>query len=242
MERLTGQVALVTGASRGIGRAIAERLAHDGAAVAVGYHANRAPAEELVTEIRSRGGKAVALPVDVTRHEDVRRFFDDAEAQLGPATIVVANAGTLLVRPFVEMKAEDFETGFSVNTRGTFHVFLEASRRLREGGRIIGVSTNLTKRAKPGFSLYQASKAAVEQFVMVLAKELGPRRITVNAVAPGATDTDMLVPAHRDAAASEIPLGRVARPEDIANVVGFLASREAGWVTGQVVGANGGIV
>ncbi|MBU8895941.1 3-ketoacyl-ACP reductase [Corallococcus sp. H22C18031201] len=242
MERLTGQVALVTGASRGIGRAIAERLAHDGAAVAVGYHANRAPAEALATELRARGGQAVALPVDVTRHEDVRRFFDDAEARLGPATIAVANAGTLFVRPFVEMTAEDFETGFAVNTRGTFHVFLEASRRLREGGRIIGVSTNLTRLAQPGFSLYQASKAAVEQFVMVLAKELGPRHITVNAVSPGATETDMIAPAHHEALAREIPLGRLARPEDIANVVGFLASREAGWVNGQMVGANGGIV
>ncbi|PTL82839.1 SDR family oxidoreductase [Vitiosangium sp. GDMCC 1.1324] len=242
MSRLSGRVALVTGASRGIGRAIAERLARDGASVAVNYVKNQDKAEALVAAITKAGGKAIAIQADVTRHEDVKRLFDETERRLDRPSIIVANAGALFVRPFAEMTDADFDTGFAVNVRGTFLTFIEAARRVPEGGRVIGFSTNLTLRGRPELGLYQAGKAAIEQFVKTMAKELGPRRITVNAVAPGPTDTEMLLPKAREEPPRVTPLGRIGQPEEIADVVAFLASDDARWVTGQVIGANGGIV
>ncbi|WNG36742.1 SDR family oxidoreductase [Archangium violaceum] len=241
MSRLSGRVALVTGASRGIGRAIAERLARDGASVAVNYAGSRDKAEAVVASIVAAGGKATAIQADVSRHEDVKRLFDETERRMGRPSIVVANAGTFFARPFAEMTEADFDVGFAVNARGSFLTFIEAARRVPEGGRVIGFSTCLTLQGLPALGLYQAGKAAVEQFVKTLAKELGPRRITVNAVAPGPTDTEMLGPARRKSAPGDTPLGRIGRPEEIADVVAFLVSDEAGWVTGQVLGANGGI-
>jgi 3-oxoacyl-[acyl-carrier protein] reductase len=241
MNRLSGRVALVTGASRGIGRAIAERLARDGASVAVNYAGSQDKAEAVVASIAAAGGRATAIQADVSRHEDVKRLFDETERRFGRPSIVVANAGTLFVRPFAEMTEADFDIGFAVNARGSFLTFIEAARRVPDGGRVIGFSTCLTLQGRPGLGLYQAGKAAVEQFVKTLAKELGPRRITVNAVAPGPTDTEMLGPARREDAPGVTPLGRIGRPEEIADVVAFLVSDDAGWVTGQVIGANGGI-
>jgi 3-oxoacyl-[acyl-carrier protein] reductase len=241
MGSLVGKVAIVTGGSRGIGRAVAERLARDGAAVTVAY-ASRAPdASETVAAIRQAGGKAVAVQANVARAADVSELFDAAERTFGQAHIVVANAGTMRAGNLVEATVEDYEAVFAINARGTFLTFAEAARRVSDHGRIIGMSTALLRLPRPGIGLYTASKAAVGQLVAVLAKELGPRGVTVNAVAPGLTDTEMLTEASRRSAPQITPLGRVGRPQDIADVVAFLASDDARWINGQVVGANGGM-
>ena len=241
MESLKGKVALVTGGSRGIGRAIAQRLARDGASVALTYHHNADAAEEIAAGIRQTGGRAMALHAELDRAEDLTPLFDAAERELGRLDIVIANAGTFLLKPISEARASDFEQAFAVNARGTLLTFAEAARRLSEGGRIIGVSTLLTVQPREGLGLYSASKAAVEQFVKALAREIGPRGITVNAVSPGPTDTDMVAPARRESAPKETPLRRLGQPSDVADVVAFLASEEARWITGQIVGVNGGL-
>jgi 3-oxoacyl-[acyl-carrier protein] reductase len=242
MPRLIGKVAIVTGAARGIGRAIAEALAADGAAVAVGYLARAAEAEGVAQAIIANGGRAVAVQGDVADEAGVRRLFRLATDALGPPDIVVANAGVVVSGPLAQATEADFDDCFAVNTRGAFFTLAEAARQLREGGRIVAISTNLTLTAFAGYGLYAGSKAAVEQFVRVLAREVGHRGITVNAVAPGPTDTDMMTDATRRSAPAATPLGRVGRPDDIADVVAFLASDQGRWITGQILGANGGIV
>lgn len=238
---LKGKVAIVTGASRGIGKAIAVRLAEEGASVAFTFASNRDKAADVMREINGAGGKAIAIQADVTVDEDVRRVFDVTEHELGKPEIIVANAGSFHSRPFVDALPDDFERGLGVSARGTFLTFAEAARRVPDGGRVIGFSTNLTRQGRPGIGLYTASKAVVEQFVKALAKELGPRGITVNAVAPGPTDTDMLSETGRRTAPQMTPLGRVAEPREIADVVVFLASDASRWITGQIVDVNGGM-
>src|SRR5262245_26807915 len=177
---LEGKVAIVTGASQGIGQAIAERLGRDGAKVVVGHLDDPEKAERVVRSIESTGGQATAIAVDVRRTDAILRLFDETLGRWGHADIVVANAGVNMNRPVVDTTEDDFDRIFSVNARGTFFVFREAAKRVGDGGRIIGVSTNMTLQARPGIALYAASKAAVEQFVKVLARELGSRRINVN--------------------------------------------------------------
>lgn len=241
MTVLKGKVAIVTGASQGIGRAIAERLARDGAAVAVNFIGDRGNADRVVQSIKLSGGQAVAIEGDIRVPKTVAEVFDNAEKQLGRPDIVVANAGVNMNKAVVDTTEEDFDNIFSVNARGTFFVFREAARRIHDDGRIIGVSTNMTIQPRPGIALYAASKAAVEQYVKILARELGARRICVNAVAPGPTDTSMVSKLSRDTAPAATPLGRLGKPEDIAAAVAFLASSEAGWINGQIIGANGGL-
>ena len=241
MGGLVGKTAIVTGGSRGIGRAIAERLARDGAAVAIGYRARDAAAAAAVEAIRAAGGHAIAVRADAGDVAAIRHLFDEAAHNFGPPDIVVANAGSLVAKPLAEATLQDFEAGFMTNARGTFLTFSEAARRIRDGGRIIGLSSVLVRIGRPGIGLYTASKAAIEQFAHVLARELGPRGITVNVVAPGATDTEMLPETSRRTVPQMTPLGRIGRPDDIADVVAFLASEAARWISGQVIGANGGI-
>jgi 3-oxoacyl-[acyl-carrier protein] reductase len=167
--------------------------------------------------------------------------FECAEKELGQPDIVVANAGVNMNKLLVDTTDEDFEHIFSVNARGTFFVFREAARRVRDGGRIIAISTNMTIQPRPGITLYAGSKAAIEQFVKILARELGVRKISVNAVAPGPTDTDMVSKLSRETAPAATPFGRLGKPEDIARAVAFLASAEAEWINGQIIGANGGL-
>lgn len=235
------RIAIVTGASQGIGCEIAKRLALDGIIVVVNYTEDLDKAKEVVQSIEASGGRAIAIEADVRHPEAVSRMFDEVANVLGQPDIVVSNAGVNMNRPVVDTTAEDYDRIFSVNARGTFFVFKEAAIRLRDGGRIIGVSTNMTIQPRPGIALYAASKAAVEQFVKILARELGPRMITVNAVAPGPTDTSMVSKLSRDTAPLATPLGRLGQPIDIANVVSFLASENAKWVNGQIIGANGGL-
>ncbi len=239
---LKGKSGLVTGSSRGIGRAIAERLAADGAAVAINYTRNRQLAQEVVDGILARGGRAVAIQADVSKPAEVRRLFSEAVKVLGPLDIVVANAGVVLEKPLVESTEEDYDSVFNINTKGVFFTLQEAARRVRHGGRIVVISTGGTKMHIANFSLYLGSKGAIEQFVGSLSRELGSRNVTVNALSPGFTDTDMLLEQYRAHGAAQSPFNRVGRPEDVADVAAFLASDEARWITGQNIQAGGGVV
>jgi 3-oxoacyl-[acyl-carrier protein] reductase len=236
-----GKTAIVTGSSRGIGRAIAERLAAGGAAVVINYLENGQRAAEVVEEIRAKGGKAVAIRADLSKLSEIRRLFDEAEQAFGKLDIVVANAATAVVKPLVESTEEDYDRVFNTNTKGVFFTLQEAARRVRDGGRIVVTSTGGTKMFFSEPSLYLGSKGAVEQFVRVLSRELGSRNITVNAVSPGFTDTELLPERDRVVAAGMSPFGRIGSPEEVAEVTTFLASDAARWVTGQNVGAGGGV-
>jgi 3-oxoacyl-[acyl-carrier protein] reductase len=189
---LEGRKALVTGSSRGIGRAIAERFAADGATVVVNYARSPQHAREVVEGIHARSGKAVAIQADVSKLTEVKRLFEEAEKKFGQLDIIVANADVFLSKPLVENSETDYDYVFDINTRGVFFILQEAARRVRDGGRIIAVSTGGTQMPFANASLYLGSKAAVEQFVRSLAREIGPRNITVNVLSPGFTDTDML--------------------------------------------------
>jgi 3-oxoacyl-[acyl-carrier protein] reductase len=236
--------ALVTGSSRGIGRAIAERLAEDGAAVVINYARNRDQADETVGEIVARGGKAIALQADVSKPAEVRRLFDEAEASVGPLDIVVANAGVFFMKPLGDSTGEDYDYVFNTNTKGVFLTLGEAARRVKEGGRIVAISSAGTKMHFANASLYLGSKAAIEQFVRSLSRELGPRFITVNILSPGFTDTDMLPEDEqfRTLGASLSPFNRIGTSREVADVAAFLASDAARWVTGQNLQAGGGVV
>lgn len=237
---LRGRNALVTGGSRGIGRAIALGLASHGAAVAICYLKNEARAGEVLQTINDRGAKAVMVQADLARPAEVSRLFDEAERSIGPLDIVIANAADILVKPLVECTEEDYERIFGTNTRGVFFTLKEAARRLNDGGRIIVTSTGGTRMFFPQQSLYLGSKGAIEQFVRALAWELGERRITVNAISPGPTETDMMQDRYRDEAAGKSPFNRIGDPTDIADIAVFLATDAARWVTGQNIAAGGG--
>jgi len=240
---LDGKTALVTGGSRGIGRAIAERLAADGAAVVINYARNERRAQKVVNTILTKGGKAVAIQADISKPAEVRRLFDEAEKAVGHLDIVVANAGVYLSKPLVENTEADYDHVFDINTRGVFFTLQEAARRVPDGGRIIAVSTGGTKMPFPNAALYLGSKAAVEQFVRSLSRELGPRNVTVNVLSPGFTDTEMLSSDQvRAYGASLSPFNRIGTPEDVADVAASLASDEARWITGQNIQAGGGVV
>jgi 3-oxoacyl-[acyl-carrier protein] reductase len=239
---LQGKNALVTGSSRGIGRAIAERLAVQGAAVVVNYARSPQQAREVVDGIKARDGKALAIQADVSKPAEVRRLFDETEKQVGRLDIVVANAGVYLSKPLVEYTEADYDYVFNINTRGVFFTLQEAARRVRDGGRIIAVSTGGTKMPFANASLYLGSKAAVEQFVRSLSREMGPRNITANILSPGFTDTDMLNSEEvRALGASLSPFNRIGTPQEVADVSAFLASDAARWVTGQNLQAGGGV-
>ncbi|MEV6253750.1 glucose 1-dehydrogenase [Nocardia sp. NPDC051911] len=237
-------VAIVTGGSRGIGRAIAERLGARGAAVVVNYRSNRQAAEQVVAAIEGSGGQAWAVRADVADPAGPRRLFDAAEERFGGVDVFVNNAGVGRFGSIAEATDEDFELMFAVNTKATFVALREAAKRLRDNGRIVVVSSGATLTHRPGSGVYGASKAAVEQLVRVLARELGSRGITANSVLPGAVRTDALaasgVIGANQQTLQSIPLGRMGEPDDIADVVGFLASEEARWITGASVPVGGG--
>jgi 3-oxoacyl-[acyl-carrier protein] reductase len=238
---LAGRIALVTGGSRGIGRAAAERLAADGAAVAINYAGDEAAAREAVESIEAGGGRAVAVRADASRVAEIERLFDEVEERLGPIDIVIANAATFVMKPVAELTEKEFDRVFDLNTKGVFFVLQQAARRVRDRGRIIVTSTGGTRMLFRDNAVYLGSKGAVEQFVRGLAQELGDREITVNAVLPGFTDTGMLPDRDRAMAESRSPFGRMGQPSDVGDVVAFLAGPDARWVTGQLVGAGGGV-
>ncbi|MFF2074021.1 SDR family oxidoreductase [Kitasatospora sp. NPDC058162] len=249
---LRGKVALVTGGSRGIGRAIARRLGRDGAVVAVGYARDEAAAREVVDGIRADGGRAFALRTELGRHGDAAALwaaFDaevEAHAPGGGVDIIVNNAGIGRSSDLATLTEEGFDEVFAVNVRAPFFVVRHGLERMRDGGRIINISSGAARLAMPEIIAYGATKGALDTFTLNLAKQLGPRGITANSVAPGVVDTDVNAgwlrgnPEAEAHAASLAALGRVGQPEDIADIVAFLASDEARWVTGRVVDATGG--
>jgi 3-oxoacyl-[acyl-carrier protein] reductase len=237
---MTNKVALVTGGSRGIGRAVAERLARDGAAVIINYVAREKAARGVVDAIVGAGGRAHAIRADLSKVSEIARLFDEGEAAFGRLDIVVASAADIIVKPLIECTEEDYDRLFDTNAKGVFFTMKEAAGRLRNGGRIIVLSTGGTRMFFPGQSLYLGSKGAAEQFVRCLAWELADRGITVNAVSPGPTETDMMQERYRDRAAAMSPFNRVGDPKDIAEVVAFVASDAGRWVTAQVIAAGGG--
>jgi 3-oxoacyl-[acyl-carrier protein] reductase len=240
---LEGKAALVTGSSRGIGRAIAERLAAEGAAVVVNYSRSSRRALEVAGRIAAKGGRAEAIQADVADPAHVKRLFYEAERALGPLDIVVANAGVFLSKPLAESQEEDYDRVFDTNTRGVFYTLREAGQRIRDGGRIIVVSSGGTRMHMANAGLYLGSKGAIEQFARSLSRELGPRHVTVNVLSPGFTDTEMLSSEElRTRAATLSPFNRIGAPEEVAGVAAFLAGESAGWVTGQNVQAGGGVV
>jgi 3-oxoacyl-[acyl-carrier protein] reductase len=244
MTRLTGKIAIVTASSRGIGRAVAKRLSQDGAKVVVNYVASPEKAEALVKEIEAQGGSAIAIQGSVANRTDVTRLFDKTEQQFGSIDIVVNVAGVSVFKPHVELTDEDFDKVFSVNTKGAMYILQESAKRIKDGGRIVQFSTGGTMMPIPAGGLYAASKAAGERFAFALAKEIGHRQVTVNLVSPGVTNTDGLImpQAAIDGLVQQTPLGRLGQPDDIADVVAFLVSDDAHWVTGQNIQANGGIL
>ena len=238
------RTAIVTGASKGIGAAIARRLAADGFQTVVNYTASQDAAKETVAIIEGAGGRAIAIRADVSDAAAVTALFDAAEDAFGPIDVVVNNAGISKMAPLATVTDQDFHQLLAVNLTGAFNGMREAARRVRDGGRIINLSTSIIGAYLPGAGVYTATKAAVEALTHTLAKELGTRQITVNAVAPGPVATDLLFAGRSkdllQRLAQDSPLGRLGEPEDIARIVSFLAGPDSGWVNGQVIKANGG--
>lgn len=243
-SELAGKVALVTGSSRGIGRAIALRLGRAGASVVVNYATSPDKAQEVVAAIEAGGGRATAIQADISQVADVARLFQQAEEHFGGLDIVVNNAGAYLSKPLADVTEAEFDALFNLDAKGTFFALQEAARRVRDGGRIITISSGQTVVPFPNGSVYAGGKAAAEQFGLALAKELGSRQITVNNVLAGITETEgtELPEALRQQLIQNTPLGRLGQPDDIAEVVGFLASPAARWMTGQNVRATGGLM
>jgi 3-oxoacyl-[acyl-carrier protein] reductase len=246
MSGLSGKVAVVTGASRGIGAAIARRLAREGARVAVNYRRRADAAEQVVAWIEEAGGEAFAVQADVSDLNQITALFDQTLDRFGRLDILVNNAGVSEWRLLADSDAAHYERQFSVNVRGVLFATQEAARRIGDsGGRILNITSGAAQATPPGMSVYSAGKAAVEALTKTFATELGPRGITVNAVSPGLIETNMLhqalTPEYRQAMIAQTPLGRLGEPEDIAGMVAFLASEEARWITGQVIGVNGGL-
>jgi 3-oxoacyl-[acyl-carrier protein] reductase len=248
LKKLEGQVAVVTGASKGIGAAIAEHLAEAGAAVVVNYAASKAGAEAVIQRIRQAGGKAVAAQADVSKPGDVRRLFAEAKKAFGKLDILVNNAGVYEFAPLEAISAEHFHKHFDLNVLGLLLATQEAVKHFGpSGGSIINISSGAATAAPPNTSVYSGSKAAVNAITRSLAQELGPRKIRVNVVSPGVTETDGL---HATGISgsdfqrqleAQTPLGRVGRPNDIAPAVVFLASAESAWITGENLYVSGGL-
>jgi 3-oxoacyl-[acyl-carrier protein] reductase len=244
--KLEGKVALVTGASRGIGRAIAVRLGREGAAVVVNYSGNAEAAREAVAAVETAGGRAISVRADVGRVAEIVGLFDEAITKFGRLDILVNNAGILFNKQVADVTEEEYDRILAVNVKGTFFACREAARRMADGGRIINLSSSTTALMLPTYGAYVATKGAVEQLTHVLAKELGPKRITVNVVSPGPTDTELFgqdkTEQDKQRLAQMAALGRLGQPEDIADVVAFLASDQARWISGQNIRTNGGLI
>jgi 3-oxoacyl-[acyl-carrier protein] reductase len=243
MNRLINKVILVTGASRGIGAAVAKKLAGEGAKVIINYAGAQGEAEQTVQSIKDHGGDAIALKADVSKAGEVAAMFDAAIAHYGRIDVLVNNAGIMITKLLKDTTDDDFTRQFEVNVRGTFNTLREAANKLANGGSIINFSSTTTRVMMPTYSTYVATKGAVEQFTRVFAKEIGARGINVNAVLPGPTNTELFTKGKPqeviDRLASLNAFNRIGEPEDIAKVVAFLASDEAKWISGQTIGVNG---
>jgi 3-oxoacyl-[acyl-carrier protein] reductase len=244
MKDKSPKVAVVTGASGGIGREVALRLARDGFSVVLSYAGNPARAEDAVAEIKTGGGHAFTVQADVSDEDAVAHLFQQSRDAFGRVDVVVNSAGIMPLAPISECDLRVFDQIIAVNLRGTFLVLSRAARSVASGGRIIALSSSVVAKSLPGYGAYIASKAGVEGLVRVLANELRGRQITVNAIAPGPVGTELFLrgktPAQIEQFSKGAPLERLGQPEDIADVVSFLAGPGGGWINGQVLRANGG--
>ena len=242
--KLLGKVAIVTGSSRGIGSASAQRLSDDGATIVVNYAGRSDKAQEVVAQIEAKGRSAIALQADVSKTADIQRLFDRTLDKFGKVDILVNNAGTIFYKLITDVTEEDFDKIFAINVKGTYFACQQAAKRMADGGRIINFSSSTTALLLPTYSPYVATKGAVEQITRVLAKELGGRGITVNVVSPGATNTELFMTGKTEEQinrfAQMAALGRLGEVQDIADVVAFLVSDDARWITGQNIRVNGG--
>ena len=252
MNDLNNKVAIITGSSRGIGKAIAMRLAKDGAAVVINYSHSADKADATVQEIEQAGGKAmpsasfaIALQADVSKVADLERLFEQTIDKLGKVDILINCAGVVVYKPIVEVTEEDFDKIMAVNVKGTYFACQQAARKMADDGRIINISSTTTALMLPTYSAYVATKGAVEQISRVLCKEVGDRGITVNIVSPGPTDTPLFRKGKTEEQIEHFgdmaALGRIAQVEDIADAIAFLCSDDARWITGQNIRVNGGL-
>ncbi|WP_110657192.1 SDR family oxidoreductase [Salinicola halimionae] len=246
MTNTEQKVALITGASRGIGRAIAMQLASDGFAVVVNYAGNTALAEEVVADIESQGGRALAVQADIADASDVTRLFEQISAAFGRLDVVINNAGMMQMAKMTSDNVEILDRTLATNLRGSWLVMAKAAETLSEGGRIIAFSSSVLGKSFPGYGAYIASKAGVEGLVKVLANELRGRDIAVNAVAPGPVGTELFFEGKSEEQVRSIanlsPFERLGQPDEIAGVVSFLAGPQGRWVNGQILRVNGGMV
>jgi len=246
MVNTSNKVAIVTGASRGIGAAVAERLAKDGFAMIVNYSGDAKPADALVKKIEGSGGHALAVKADVSDPAAVRAMFDQAEAMFGGVDVLINNAGIMKLAKLTDSDDALFDQQIAINLKGSFNAMREAAKRLRDGGRIVNFSTSVVGTKLETYGVYAATKSAVETMTAILAKELRGRNITVNAVAPGPVATDLFLtgksPELVDRMAKMNPMERLGTPEDIASTVAFLVGPDGGWINAQVLRANGGLV
>ena len=240
------QVALVTGASRGIGASIAKRLARDGFAVVVNYAGSESAARKVITQITKAGGRAIAHQADVSDAASVQSMFDHVEATIGTVDVLVNNAGIMELKPLAKADTQHVDRQIDVNLKGTINALREAAVRLNNGGRVINFSTSVIGLKLENYGVYAATKAAVETLTAIMAKEMRGKEITVNAVAPGPTATELFLNGKSDELIDRMakmnPLERLGIPDDIASVVSFLASTDGAWVNGQVLRANGGVI
>jgi 3-oxoacyl-[acyl-carrier protein] reductase len=245
MSNVKNKVVIVTGASRGIGAAVAKRLARAGAIVAVNYAGGRGPAEEVVQSIVSEGGDAIAVQADVSKASEVKSMFDEVIAKYGRVDVLVNNAGVMITKLIADTTDEDFTKQFEVNVRGVFNTLREAATRLADNGTIINFSTTVNRVMLPTYGTYVATKSAVEQLTRVFAKEVGKRNINVNSISPGPTNTELFTTGKSEETiarlASLSAFNRIGDPKDIAEAVLFLASDEAKWISAQNIGVNGGM-
>ncbi|MCV9947580.1 SDR family oxidoreductase [Rhizobium sp. BT-175] len=237
---------IVTGASHGIGAAVAERLAKDGFAVTINYAGSEDPARKLADEISARGGSAIAVKADVSDPAAVAALFDQTERAFGGIDALVNNAGIMKLTPIAQCDDALFDSHVAVNLKGVFNCLREGARRIREGGRIVSFSSSVVGLYQPTYGAYAATKAGVEAMTHILAKELGPRKVTVNAIAPGPVATKLFLDDKTDEQVEQvkkmIPLGRLGEPGDIAAAISFLVGPDGHWVNGQVLRANGGVI
>jgi 3-oxoacyl-[acyl-carrier protein] reductase len=245
MNNLNEKVILVTGASRGIGSAIALQLAAAGAKVIVNYAGSKEAADKLVDQVKKNGGDAIAVQADVSKAAEVKHLFDAAIERYGKVDVLVNNAGVMITKLIKDTSDEEFTRQFDINVRGTFNTMREAATRLADNGSIINFSTSVNRIMLPTYGTYVATKAAVEQLTRVFSKEVGSRGINVNSVSPGPTNTELFTtgkpPEVIARLASLSAFNRIAEPDDIARVVVFLASDDAKWINAQNIGANGGM-
>lgn len=238
------KTAIVTGASRGIGREIAKRLAADGFSVVVNYSANAAQADEAVSEIQAAGGNAIAVKANVSKENEVEQLFEHTISKLGQINVVVHSAGIMSLSPIIDNDVQLFDSVIATNLRGTFLVLAQSAKHITDGGRIIALSSSVIAKSFPSYGAYIASKAGVEGLVRVLANELRGRNVTVNAVAPGPIATELFLQGKTQEQIEQLsklaPIERLGEPLDIARVVSFLAGPDGGWVNAQVLRANGG--